>query len=82
MPVLIYIRLSDGFPLLFFGYRSCLYWFINMADRAGDRILDLRLQILDLKPDSENKFENMLTDIGKSAILNLKSEISLLFTLK
>jgi hypothetical protein len=53
-----------------------------MAGRDGDRILDLRLQILDLKPDSENKFENMLTDIGKSAILNLKSEISLLLTLK
>ena len=32
-----------------------------MADRAGDRILDL-------KPDCENKFENMLTDIRKSAI--------------
>jgi len=30
----------------------------------------------------KNKFENMLTDIGKSAILNLKSEISLLLTLK
>jgi len=75
MHVHIYTRLSVGSPLLFFGYRSCLYWFISMEDRDGDRILDL-------KPDSENKFENMLTDIGKSAILNLKSEISLLLTLK
>ena len=82
MPALIYTHRSDGYLLQFFGYLSCLYSYINMADRDGDRILDLRLQILDLKPDSENKFENMLTDIGKSAILNLKSEISLLLTLK
>ena len=68
MHVHIYTRLSVGSPLLFFGYRSCLYWFISMEGRDGDRILDLRLQILDLKPDSENKFENMLTDIRKSAI--------------
>jgi len=39
-----------------------------MADRDGDRILDFRLQILDLEPDPKDKFENMLTDIGKSAI--------------
>jgi hypothetical protein len=53
-----------------------------MADRDGARILELRLQILDLKTWYENNFENMLTDIGKSAIINLKSEISLLLTLK